>query len=250
MSRAMSWLVCIVFTLAPGLGAAASTQTRSVTSPRPIAAALRLLETESGRPITYEDSRYLHPSEIEDVTERVSKRRGKSGAPVLGPKSSAIEFSYRVDERSRPLDLREAIRSVLELDAARGARFIAWSDEDEAVFHVAATAVLGPAGTIDALAPALDQVIHVPPKPRSGLEFLEAICKAVSATGRYPLILGVVPTNALQQHRMSGGIIGAKARPALSALLARLNRRLSWSVLHDVTRGADVLNIHMVRPIQ
>src|SRR5690242_18095603 len=72
----------------------------TVEDPRPVAKAIETLEGEYGWVITYEDPRYVHDSEVADVTLKVRRDldQFKPGeAPkVFAPAGGLLEFTYDV----------------------------------------------------------------------------------------------------------------------------------------------------------
>src|ERR1051326_6000590 len=72
----------------------------SVEDPRPVAKAIEMLEEKYGWVITYEDPRYVHESEIADVTLKVrrvlDKYKPGEAPKVLIARGGVLEFTYDV----------------------------------------------------------------------------------------------------------------------------------------------------------
>ena len=90
------------------VGATQSSIHIKVYDPRPVAAAVAEVEKHFGRVVTYEDTRYVHPSDIVDVTEQYSRDPDRSKR-LLGMRSGAIE----VEQVSRPIGVDAQIEELL-----------------------------------------------------------------------------------------------------------------------------------------
>lgn len=217
----------------------------SIKSGRPVAEAIRALERNYGCAITYEDPLYVHPSEIEDVTESVRRDLDKfppGQAPrVLVPKSRSLDFEYDL-----LLTKRNPTRVVQNLVAANKSqgnpgRFRV--EKGGQVIHVIPTAFKNNKGRLTSRDSVLDAVIN-PPSLNRPLHMLRAICAQISQKTQTRVTLGAVPLNRLISYQESRETEPQKARDILVRLLGP---NLSWQLFYGPEIKGYVLNIHPVR---
>ncbi|SRR6266545_1783660 len=126
LSLAVVGTVVVSTLIARGRGIPPKTSTQevkkvnlSVHDPRPVAEAIRMLETKYEWLITYEDPRYVHESEIADETEFHKYRPAEPRVPI--PKGGALAIDYDVTtDTEQPLDREAVIQQLLDANTAAG----------------------------------------------------------------------------------------------------------------------------------
>src|SRR5262245_2834947 len=225
----------------------------SVESGRPVADAILKLEAQYGWIITYEDPRYVHDSEISDVTLQVRRDLDKykpGEAPkVLVPKGGLLEFTYDVASDTKlPSDPALVVQKLLDAQEARnhGGSFRLERSED--ILHVIPKAFKNSDGQIVQQESILDTVISLPEGKRTVEQKIESICAAISQSTKTPVWLGQYPTNLFHQHRDNQVVSGMSARDVLLETFKSMNRRtnLSWQLFYDPSFKIYMLNIHIV----
>ncbi len=216
---------------------------------RPVAEAVKLLEAKYGWVITYEDPRYAHESDIQDVAYRVRKDlaqfRPGEAPKVLVPKGGQVKMSYSVSaETGRPEDPAALLQTLLDIQAGGGNRFrLAQNGE---VFHVLPAWVKNSEGRLVEQGSILDAAITLPEKERVGVHMLQAICDAVSRATQTHVEVGIIPTNLFLQLRTKQGASNQTARDVLLDTLAATKRKISWHLYYDPGMKWYALNLHFV----
>ncbi|HVQ39719.1 MAG TPA: hypothetical protein VMS31_19420, partial [Pyrinomonadaceae bacterium] len=225
----------------------------SVESGRPLAEALKILEARYGLLITYEDPRYMHASEIEDVTEKVRRDLDKfppGKAPrVLVPKGGVLSFDYDEALTARSDNQLILVQQLVEANRAQGNPGRFRVEQQGAFIHVIPIATRNERGKVVAQSTVFDAVITVPKAKRSGMQTLDAICAAVSQVTGTRVGVGSAPLNAFFRYRDEEGITRRPAREALAELLARIGYATppSWRLLYDPMMKIYALNVRVVR---
>lgn len=219
---------------------------------RPLAEAIEMLEAKYSFVITYEDPRYVHASEIEDVTEKVSRNLDKFApgkAPrVLVPKGGTLSFDYDEALTAKPDDRLILVQQLIDANSAQGNAGRFRVEQQGPFIHVIPTAIKNVRGKVVPQASVLDAVISIPRAQRHGMETLEAICEAVSQVSGTRVVSGTVPINLFFRYRDEEGITRAPAREALAKFLAKVGRApLSWQLLYDPGLKMYALNVHQVQ---
>ena len=254
LCSAMTGIVVLITLTVRGGGAQGIKKMRlSVQDPRPVAKAIEILEARYGWVITYEDPRYVHDSEITDVTRSVRRDLNKfrtGGAPrVLIPRGGALTVDYDVATATNaPSDRATVIQQLLDAQAASGNPGRFRLERNGQIVHVIPAFSKNSAGELVPEEPVLDAVITVPAGDRTGMQKLDAICEAISQVTQTRVVVGVVPLNLFFQHRDQQGAVSQKARDALAQILEAVGNgtSLSWQLLYDPGMRIYVLNIHEV----
>jgi hypothetical protein len=221
---------------------------------RPLAEAIQMLETRYYFVITYEDPRYVHASEIEDVTEKIRRGPDKfgpgKGPRVIVPKGGVLSFDY--DEAlARQSDYHlTLVQQLVDANLAQGNAGRFRVEQQGALIHVIPTAIKNERGKVVAQSSVLDAVISVPKAERSGMQTLDAICAAVSqVTGTKVVFSGGPFNNLYLRYRNEEGITRKPARDALAEILAKIGNGslLSWQLLYEPGMKMYGLNVHVVR---
>ncbi len=226
----------------------------SVQDGRPLAKAIETLEAKYGWVITYEDPRYVHLSEIADVTEMVrnplhKSTPGSEATRVLVPKGGALVIDYDVmSDTGLPVDREAVIQQLLEANSVYGNAGSFRLERKGQVLHVIPTAAKSSTGKLAAQESVLDTVISLPAEERSAMQTLDAICAAVSQATKTQVVVGMVPLNRFFQHRDQEGATSETARDVLLKLLERTGTNLSWQLFYEPGIRMYALNIHQVGP--
>lgn len=251
---AMTWLFILMgFAIHGRSSQGVSEMKLSVEDPRPVAEAILTLEKKYGWVITYEDPRYVHESDIADVTLKVRRDLDKykpGEAPkVLVPKGGALEFTYDVASNTNlPADPAMVVQKLLDAQTARdnGGRFRL--ETSGQIMHVIPTAIKNSYGELAHQESVLDTIISLPAGERTVLQKLESVCAAISRGANIPAEFGTIPTNLLLQNRDQQGAERQRARDVLVRTFEAMNneKRLSWRLLYGPGTKRYSLNIHFV----
>ena len=215
---------------------------------RPVAAAVAEVEKRFGRVITYEDTRYVHPSDIVDVTEKYSRSADRSKR-LLVMRSGAIE----VEQVPRPIrvdaQIDELLAEVLGHHTKAGNAGEFRVLPGAGVHHVVPVAFKGLTGAMESLTPLLDTPITFAKTEETAYEMALRIVAAVAAGTGMKLEPGMMPTNLFLQRRVTGEARNEPARVVLWRVLQSIRPDLSWRLLCGVGEsGSCALNIHIVKP--
>src|SRR5262245_27189861 len=196
----------------------------SVEDPRPLAAAIEVLEARYGSVITYEDPRYVYSGDIKDVTLSVRRDLDKykpGEAPkVLIPKGGTLTFEYDVlSDTNLPDDGQTVVQELLDAYAASGNAGRFRLESTGKMLHVIPREINNSDGQLMPQDSILDTKISLTAGERTEMQRLEAICSAITEATKIPVWVGTVPTNLLLQHRDSEGAAQQKARDVLVNLL-------------------------------
>lgn len=225
----------------------------SVEDPRPVRQAILELEKKYGWVITYEDPRYVHESDIADVTLKVRRDLDKykpGEAPkVLVPRGGSLEFAYDVASNTNlPADPALVVQKLLDAQAARdnGGRFRL--ETNGQIMHVIPTAIKNRAGELVHQESALDTIISLPSEKRTVLQKLESICAAISRAINIPVVLGTVPDHWFHQFQDQQGATNQRARDILVNTFETMGygTGLSWWLYYSTTDKQYLLHIHFV----
>lgn len=144
---------------------------------RPIAIAIERLQEIYGVPITYEDTRYVHESEVIDLKwNKAVVKKIKMNDPLT--------FHYEAPPPDAPLDVRKKLAGAALADALRnyhkqrGAEIFTVKETDKG-FQVIARKFKGASGNYEDLRPLLDTDITISPAPRTIKEALDEIAKQI-----------------------------------------------------------------------
>jgi hypothetical protein len=245
-----TFVVCGIWTallvVPSGQTKSSSAERITVTDPRPLAAAVLEVEARFGKVVTYEDSGYEHPSQIEDVTSSVS-RSGDLSKRVLVPKASTIDVRYEILPGT--LSTFEQVRTLL-LDligqsnqSGRLGQF--QLDVVPGAYHVVPTAMKGSDGLMKPYTPLLDTRITIPFQVVDGLDMLSRLAEAVTRKGGRRLLIGTVPIGTLGRASIRLDAASESARSVLWSALQAVDPSLSWQLLCEPGEGADCyLNVH------
>jgi hypothetical protein len=258
-------LILCLFISAPGLqenllrqSPSANSQrmnrtTLAVADARPVAKAIEMLENQYGWVITYEDPRYVHSSEVADVTQYVRRDLDtyKPGeAPkVLSPKGGRLTFEFEImPDTNLPSNPATVLQELLNAQAAspNAGRFRL--ENAGRIMHIIPTAIKNSQGELAPQESVLETTISLPAEEGTGWQRLQNICAAIREATKIPVTFGTIPHQLFLQHQVQQGATRQKARDILTALLEIVGngRNLSWQLFYDPGFKFYVLNIHLV----
>jgi hypothetical protein len=214
--------------------------TLTVDDPRPLAAAVANLEDRFGWVVTYEDPRYLHPEDAQDVTQAVQRNHQPGQARTLVPRGGPFTFVAQIG--SAVSQEPEVLRALLEQYAAFGYPGTFTVRRTGSVFHVIPTATRNAQGAQELYESVLDKRVSQTAGTRTAMDAVAALAAQVG------LMVGRLPTPMFGQTMLNQDAASDTARNLLMRILrATTVKPLSWRVLCDPGDGRPcVLNIRMV----
>jgi hypothetical protein len=213
---------------------------------RPLADAIRTLETRYGWPITYEDPRYEHLSQIKDVTQEVRRKSG-SAKPVLVPRGIPFTFVYEdLEPNDSPVVIRALLQRLLDTYSTSGNPGSFEVIESEGIFHVLPVSALSRSGNLVDQSSILDTRITLPTKERTVYETLDEVLRIVTGTTGTHVWIGAVPLNLVATTKYQDGSNNEPARNVISRALSQTRRTLSWRLLYAPDGREYAFNVHVV----
>lgn len=215
--------------------------------PRPVAAAVRQVETHFAYVVTYEDTRYVHPDDLMDVTDQISRER-MSAARILGRRPGTIRFTFTPSFAPVEHQVLQVLRALVNHANNKG-MFGGFAVEPRlGAYHVIPVAIRGKKGVLEPYASPLDTYISFPEENENGLEMMSRLTDAISAFSGVDVRPGTMPLNRFGQAQVSLSAKGERARDVLWRALRSIDPSLSWQMLCDVgENGLCAINIHQVR---
>ena len=220
---------------------------------RPVSSVIDQIRKQTRASITYEDPRYINQSDIEDVTDSVSKApdaEKKFGSRILIPKGHPITFVYAPSDMKTPSSARAVLERLgREYARAGGPAFTVTQDNDR--LHVVPDQVLDASGALVHQNSIFETVITVSPSQRNGGQLLQAICDAVrNKTGIEIQIGPSVPSNYLARFEIKDGITSQPAAKAIANLLDAASPKavFDWDLYFDPADKSYMLNFAYVDP--
>jgi hypothetical protein len=239
------------------------TETLSVDDPRPLSAIAAAIEGRTGVPISYEDARYEHTADLEDVTDKVTnaqqKAQGSPNVRVIVPKGGKLTTSITFDPKARSADIEAAsaaLRSAVSTynnSQLFGARF--QITVRNAAIYVEPVQFRESTGQFKTATSVLATPIIMERQERSGLETLSIIASLLSKSG-YRVEVGTVPLRAMINSRVTIGASGESAIDVLTRALASIGEVMqgrfarptfAYTMLFDPKQRFYALNIRVVQ---
>jgi hypothetical protein len=213
----------------------------SVDDPRPLAAAVTFLQQRFKWTITYEDPRFEHPDDIEDVTASV-RRDGDLSKRVLVPKGGRFSVTYDLPETPDPRDVLTRLLNEYAQSGYPG-RFSVI--ETSGVFHVIPTEIRDRTGAQKRNSSILATAVSLPERDRSLLELVEEVLEQVQSTSGHTVKLGSVPLNLMRRPTREG-VSGENASAVLARVLATDETKMSWQLLYGADTRMYFLNLGVI----
>lgn len=219
----------------------------SVKDARPVASAIRSLETRFDRVITYEDPPFVHPDDTVDVTESVRRDLHKYApgkAPrVIVPRGGGLNVE---SSRNDPVEvvLTRVLRECERVNPSTTFR----TEEINRIIHVIPQSIKGPSGETIPVRSILDTPVQIPVQERTGMQILEAWANAVSANSKQQIVIGAAPLQMFSTYKENQGLSSPNAREALTEILATVGKgsKLSWQLFYDPGLKLYAINIYKV----
>lgn len=219
----------------------------SVKDSRPVASAIKSLETRFGRVITYEDPPLVHPDDTLDVTESVRRDLHKYApgkAPrVIIPRGGELNVEYGSND-SVEVALARVLSEAERITPATTFR----TEEANGIIHVIPESMKGATGETVAVRSILDTPVELKVQERTGMQMLEAWADAVSANSKQRIVIGAAPLQKFLTFKDKQGLSFPNARDALTAILATVEKKgqLSWQLFYDPGLRRYALNVYGV----
>lgn len=209
----------ITLSLLVGTAVGAPSNVRiDISDPRPLKAALDVLERTLGVPINYEDPRFASSEDIVDVTEQVQSAQQRAANPrikIAVPKGGRLTLESAVISKvpalADALAIAGQLRAVHEASAFPG-KF--------AVVQVRAMATVEPSalrasdGRWSTAAPAMKTPITIAARQATAAEALAAIAAAIAerlgvkvGVGRFPFVAFANTTINLSASEEPAGVV-------------------------------------------
>jgi hypothetical protein len=223
-----------------------------VIDPRPMAAAVLELETRFGWRVTYEDPRFAHADDMEDVTSIVRKD-GDLSKTVMIPKGGLLVFRPDVAATSSPRQMLESLLETYVLSGHPGRFALA---ESPGYFHVIPAAIRDSAGRELLQDSVLASPVSLTLVDRSLNEIVGAVLDQVEAVTGQTFGMGGVGNNLMLQTRVRLGADNEPANSVLARVFAAVDIPLSWRLFYSPGRSDSPgikdyhFNITTIRPPQ
>lgn len=253
MRRAATALLCAVIGNTASTVVHSGEQARPVrirveAYPRPLAAAIRQVEQHFGWVVTYEDTRYLHPDDIVDVTEQVRRDPTRPGR-IFQMRNGNIDLTYTPAADAIEFQVGEVLEALLAHSTERGNPGEFRAQHVAGGYHVVPIGTKGSTGGRQAYSSPLDTRISLELRNETALELLFRLAAAITEASGFRVQPGTIPLNRLEQTRVAVGAESEIARDVLWRILQSIGKDLSWQMLCDVgERGLCAINLHSVRP--
>ena len=170
----------------------------TVDGARPLAEALRALERRHGLPVTYEDPRYEHFSDIEEVTTIV-RRDGNLSKKVLVPKGRPFTFIYDVPPDGAPIDYRVLLEKLLADYRNSDNPGLFSLTQSTSTFHVVPVGVRARTGNFIEQQSVLATRVSLPNAQRTVDQTIDAVLKAIKTTAGFNVGTECVHTRCSRQ---------------------------------------------------
>ncbi len=261
--RQHSTAALLVASLISPLTAQITTEILTVQDPRPLSAIGAAIEVRTGVPINYEDARYEHEADLQDVTDTImspeQKAQARPGVRVIVPKGGTLTTSLSTDPAGPFPDFLSASTALnAALQAYHGsgafsAKF-AVSTRNGALF-IKPTQIRDAAGENRDSTPVLDTAVTLEHRTRRGIETLDLLAKVLSTASGYRVEVGTVPLRAMIESQVTMGAEKEAAVSVLTRLLGSVAEAsggksdkpaLSYAVFFDVKQRFYAINIHWV----
>ena len=195
--------------------------------------------------ITYEDPRYEHSGDIQDVTEQVLKSPTASNKRFLVPRGGVLQADYEISlDTGQPVSVAATVQAIVDAQNSLpvGGRFGVYQRGD--AFHVVPVAARDSKGAWVEQRSILDTPITLSCAEMNGIELIDAILKQVKdASGVELGLSGTGFANILRRYKGSVAATGEPARDVLMRTLHSISPRFTWLLLYDPQLHLYVFNL-------
>lgn len=228
---------------AAGLSMAQSETVIDVTGYRPLATAVEQAEAALGIPINYEDVRYEHQADLEDLST-AAQRAEVPGYRLLGPRKGRVSGVLRAG-RSGPRGGKMLdVAGLLSSYRANKSPCDFAVEEANGMLYVVPTQYLARDGQARPMAPVMNTPVSVAFAERTVWETVKAITDSVAAATGARVRVGTMPF--FPDRKIGYGVSGASARDALAELFGKISTTpVSYQLFFDPAAGY-MLNAHAV----
>lgn len=203
-----------------------------VDNPRPLMAAVDVVEERCHCAVTYEDPRW-QADQLIDVSSTVSHR---PGARVRVPRGGRFDVAFPDDSFAAPFQVDAALEEAVT--------------QYEQQFPGMGVFAVVKDGTAFSVRPRGSSVLDAPVTPPAGArsigDIVAATLEQAGAASGVHIGLGLAPLNALKMKITMKGD-AEPARSVLNQALAAMGRKMSWRLLYDDGMGQYYLSIHAVK---
>lgn len=226
-----------------------------VNDPRPLAAALEVLEKKHGLAISYEDPVYSSPSDINDTA--VQPATGKI-LRIHVPKGGAFNFEYAAENGKPREDSQTLLNRMLTEYANLGnptftlqehvfERSPRWHLPENlrlTEWEVIPVKVRNKNGEFVQQPALLDNIVSVSQQRGTYGRALGEICQQLTALSGHPVLIGSIPLNYLASEQYQTDF-GATNKPAREVLADLLGPSMVWQLLYEPEKDRYFLNVHI-----
>ncbi len=212
--------------------------------PRPVAEAVMQVEAATGVVVTYEDTRYVHPDDIVDITDRLAPDKHLSER-IVAMRPGTIDVTY--DPQAGPIEpqVDGLLHRILAYSNAVGNTGRFRVDKVSGGYHVVPVAMRGRSGAMEPYASPLDTRITLPHQEGNAFEMISLLTQTVTTASGHRVGPGLIPMNWSARSRLTVEAQDERARDVLWRALRSANLNLSWQLLCEVgDDGLCALNIH------
>jgi hypothetical protein len=226
-----------------------------VTDPRPLAAALEVLEKKHGLAITYEDTVYSAPSDISDAA--IQPVTGKI-VRIHVPKGGTFNFKYMTENGAPKEDSQALLRRMLteygdlgnptftlqEHVFERGPRWHFPDNLHLSEWHVIPVKMRDKNGQLVQQPALLDNIVSVQQQRGTSGRALGEICQQLTALSGHEVMIGSMPLNYLANPQYQNDF-GATNKPAREVLADLLGPSMVWKLFYDPEKDRYIFSIHI-----
>lgn len=218
--------------------------------PRPVAEAVMQVEAATGVVVTYEDTRYVHPDDIVDITDRLAPDKHLSER-IVAMRPGTIDVTY--DPQPGPIEpqVDGLLHRVLADSDAMGNTGRFRVEKVTGGYHVVPVAMRGTSGAMEPYASPLDTPFTLPHQEGNAFEMISLLTQTVTTASGHRVGPGLIPMNWSARSRLTVEAHHERARDVLWRALRSANLDLSWQLRCEVgDDGLCALNIHGVQEKQ
>jgi hypothetical protein len=228
---------------------AATVKSIDINNARPVLRAVEALRERYHLAITYEEPRYVHPQDLQDMSY-IHKGPVPAGAKLIAPRDQRIYFQYPEVNGKPQEDVTSLLRRLLAEFAAQGGPVFDVRERTLAKgtqWNVIARKARGSFGDLEDQPDILGVPIFVPKAQRTEGEFLREMLQQLRTTTGYRVALGQVDNNI----HMGKAELGADNIPARDVLANLHGTEMVWDLNYDPEgEGKYVLNLVWTAPPQ
>lgn len=242
--------VACVLLQASAIAAAPDTEVPQTVSVSSIPDAMDTLVKRYGYVVTLETPRYVYEGDLEEEPPQLP---GDTHAISRGPgprilRSRGIELTLNLPPATSvgTVEMSSVVKQLAQnvSTSDHGAHYRVEQEGD--VFHIIPFEVRDAKGNWAAHAPLFDTLISMPPKERTLLEAVNAVCSALRTESHQSVQLLQAPITTLVNSTSAFGANKESARTALTRVLGSTDGKLTWRVFYDIPMNSYLLSVFVV----